>query len=514
VSGGPRLGADTAHVELRGVSKRFGGIQALSEIDLAIERGSIHALVGENGAGKSTLGKIVAGVHRPDAGELLVEGRAVDYRAARSALADGITMIAQEPTLVPHRSVLENVFLAVEDSVAGVVRRRAVARRYAELVLDTGIELDPNRLARTLSVADQQKAEILRALVRSVRLIVMDEPTSALTRDEAERLFDLIRRLQRAGTTIVYVSHLLSEVLDLADTITVLRDGRHIRTAPAVTETPERLVSAMLGRALELAFPEKTSPPADAPVVLSVRGLSRPPAVEDVSFDVRAGEIVGLAGLIGSGRTEVARAVFAADRPSGGVVVLDGTRLRARSPRQAIRRGLVMLPEDRKSQGLLMRRSIADNVTLPHLADVSSVGVIRPQLEQQRAAEMIRRLDVRTSSGRALVSTLSGGNQQKVLFARWLFRRPKVLIADEPTRGVDVGAKHAIYELIHSLAAEGIAVLLISSEHEELLGLAHRVLVMRAGRVVAEFDSESMSEDAVLHAAFASDQAGAAGLVA
>lgn len=500
------------HIELRGVSKRFGGIQALSDIDLAIQRGSIHALVGENGAGKSTLGKIVAGVHRPDAGALLVEGRAVDYRSARGALADGITMIAQEPTLVPHRSVLENVFLAVEDNVAGVVRRRAVARRYEALVRDTGIELDPNRLARTLSVADQQKAEILRALVRSVRLIVMDEPTSALTRDEAGRLFDLMRRLQQAGTTVVYVSHLLSEVLDLADTITVLRDGRHIRTAPAAAETPERLVSAMLGHALELAFPEKTPPPADAPVVLSVRGLSRPPAVEDVSFDVRAGEIVGLAGLIGSGRTEVARAVFAADRPSSGAVDLDGVPLRARSPRQAIRRGLVMLPEDRKSQGLLMLRSIADNVTLPHLADVSSAGVIRPQLEQQRAGEMIRRLDVRTNTSRALVNTLSGGNQQKVLFARWLFRRPRVMIADEPTRGVDVGAKHAIYELIHSLAAEGIAVLLISSEHEELLGLAHRVLVMRAGRIVAEFDSETMSEDAVLRAAFVSDES-AAGVV-
>ncbi|HZT16053.1 MAG TPA: sugar ABC transporter ATP-binding protein [Gaiellaceae bacterium] len=499
------MSASSPHIELRGVGKRFGGIQALHGIDLAIRHGSIHALVGENGAGKSTLGKIIAGVHRPDEGELLVDGRTVEYRAVRDALAHGTTIIAQEPTLVPHRSVLENVFLGVEDSVGGVVARRRLARRYAELVRDSGIELPPKRLARALSVADQQKAEILRAIARRVRLIIMDEPTSALTRDEAERLYGLIRRLRDSGTTIVYVSHLLAEVLRLADTVTVLRDGRHIRTGPAADETPERLVAAMLGRSIELTFPEKRPPPADAPVVLSVRGLSRPPAVREVSFEVRAGEIVGLAGLIGSGRTEVARAICGADRPAAGTVELAGRPLRLRSPREAIAQGLVMLPEDRKAQGLLMLRSVVDNVTLPYLRDVSSGGVIRPALERRRARDVVERLDVRTRSTRAAVSTLSGGNQQKVLFARWLFRRPRVLIADEPTRGIDIGAKRAIYELLHGLAAEGIAILLISSEHEEVLGLAHRVLVMRAGAIVAEFDHASMSEDAVLRAAFAAD---------
>ena len=492
----------TSYAEVRRVSKRFGGVLALSDINVDIARGSIHALVGENGAGKSTLGKIIAGVHRPDEGELWVNGRRVHYRSARDALADGVTLIAQEPTLVPHRSVLENVFLGVEDTVAGVVEQRKLTQRYEQLVAESEIELPPKKLARTLRVADQQKVEILRAIARNARFVIMDEPTSALTRDEADRLFELVRRLQASGATIVYVSHFLPEVLALADTVSVLRDGRLIKTSAAEGETPESLVTAMLGRTIGLAFPEKEPPPPDAPVVLSVRDLARPPAVNGVSFDIRGGEIVGLAGLIGSGRSEVARAIFGADVARQGTVVVDGVQLRARSPRQAIAKGVVMLPEDRKGQGLLMLRSVLDNITLPHLDEVSELGVVRSKAAGSRAGELITRLQVRARSPKAAVNTLSGGNQQKVLFAKWLFDPPLVFIADEPTRGVDVGAKAAIYALIKSLAAEGIAVLLISSEHEELLGLAHRLLVMHGGRIVAEFDQPSMSEDAVLHAAF------------
>ncbi len=493
----------TAHVEARAISKRFGGVQALRGVELEIERGAIHALVGENGAGKSTLGKILAGVHKPDEGELWVNGRRVAYRSPRDALRDGITIITQEPTVVPHRSVQENVFLGVERGAAGVLDERRTARRFAALVEETGIELPGRRLARTLRVADQQKVEILRAIARDAKLFVMDEPTSALTTDEAERLFEVIRRLRDRGATVVYVSHFLPEVLRLADAVTVLRDGRLVRTAPTKDETPQRLVTAMLGRSLDLAFPPKVPAPKDAGVVLSVRGLSRPPALQDVSFEIRAGEIVGLAGLIGSGRSEVARAIFGADRATAGVIEVDGKPLSARSPRAAIRRGIAMLPEDRKRQGLLMLRSIVDNVTLPHLEEVSTAGVLSRRTERSRTSQLITQLDVRAKSNDASVNTLSGGNQQKVLFAKWLFRRPRVFIADEPTRGVDVGAKRAIYELIESLAAEGIAVLLISAEHQEVLGLAHRVLVMRGGRIVAEFDEQTMSEDAVLHAAFA-----------
>ena len=493
----------TPHVEIRGVSKRFGGVQALSGIDLAIARGSIHALVGENGAGKSTLGKILAGVHRPDGGELVVDGRRVDFRSPRDALAHGITIIAQEPTLVPHRSVQENVFLGVEAGVLGVLDERAASRRFAELVARTGIELPARRLTRDLTVADQQKVEILRAIARDARLFVMDEPTSALTADESQRLFELVRGLREGGATVVYVSHFLSEIIDLADTVTVLRDGELVQSSPTAEETPERLVAAMLGRSFDLAFPEKAPPPADAPIVLTVRGLSAARAIRDVSFELRAGEILGLAGLIGSGRSEVARTVFGADAAAAGTMELDGKPFRPRSPREAIRRGVVMLPEDRKQQGLLMLRPIVENITLPHLGEVSAAGMTSRRAESRRAGDLIRRLDVRAGGAGAPVSTLSGGNQQKVLFAKWLFHPPRVFIADEPTRGIDVGAKRAIYELIRSLAAEGIGVLLISSEHEELLGLAHRVLVLRAGRIVAEFDRDTMSEDAVLHAAFA-----------
>jgi simple sugar transport system ATP-binding protein/ribose transport system ATP-binding protein len=478
-------------------------VQALYDIDLAIERGSIHGLVGENGAGKSTLGRIIAGVHRPDTGELWVNERRVDYRSPRDALADGVTMIAQEPTLVPHRSVEENVFLGIEDATVGVVERRAMRRHFSRLVQDAQLTLQPNRLARSLRVADQQKVEILRALARNARLVVMDEPTSALTADESSRLFELVRRLRERGTTIIYVSHRLDEVLALVDTVTVLRDGRIVRTAPSSEETQDRLVTGMLGRSIDLAFPDKSATPIDAPVVFSVRNLSRPPAVQDVSFEIRAGEILGLAGLIGSGRSEVARAIFGADRRDTGTIEVDGRRRRNRTPRDAVRAGVVMLPEDRKSQGLLMLRSIADNMTLPHLRSISVGGVVNASRERRAASELMERVDVRARGTGAKVITLSGGNQQKVLFAKWLFRPPRVFIADEPTRGVDVGAKRAIYELICSLSDEGMAVLLISSEHEEILGLAHRVLVMRAGRVVAEFDQDTMNEDAILRAAFA-----------
>jgi simple sugar transport system ATP-binding protein/ribose transport system ATP-binding protein len=497
----------TPLVELLDIGKRFGGIQALTEVSVAFERGQIHGLVGENGAGKSTLGKIIAGVHRLDVGEMRVDGRHVDYRSPREALTDGLTIIAQEPTLVPHRTVLENVFLGIEPRRGVVVDRRAMKRRYEELVTRAQLELPPDVYPRSLRVADQQKAEILRALAREVRLVVMDEPTSALTTDEVERLFATTRRLRDAGTTIIYVSHFLEEVLELVETVTVLRDGRHVRTSPAAAETPATLVQAMLGRSLELIFPQKTWPAADAPVVLAVRGLATTGqvAVSDVSFDVRAGEIVGLAGLIGSGRSDVARAIFGADRIDEGSLELDGVSVRIRSPRQAVHRRIAMVPEDRKLQGLVMLRSITENITLPHLDQLTTALVIGRRKERKRARELIERVDVRAKTGAVRVSTLSGGNQQKVLFAKWLFRQPKVFIADEPTRGVDVGAKHAIYELIHSLAAGGMAVLLISSEHEEVLGLAHRVLVMRGGRIVAEFDHDSMSEDAVLHAAFATD---------
>jgi simple sugar transport system ATP-binding protein/ribose transport system ATP-binding protein len=427
----------------------------------------------------------------------------VRYGSPHDALADGLTMIAQELTLVPLRSVIENVFLGSESSRYGVIVGHPMRARYDELCAQAGFDLPPDDPVGTLRIADQQKVEILRALARDAKLVVMDEPTAALTSDESARLLEIVRALRTAGTTIVYVSHFLPEVLSIADTVTVLRDGRLIQTKPAASETPATLVTAMLGRPMEMTFPEKAYPPADAPIVLSVRGLTRQPVFADISFDVRAGEIVGLAGLIGSGRTEVARAIFGADRPDSGEVALDGNVLKIRSPQAAIRAGIAMLPESRKDQGLHMRSPIIQNVSLAHLGEVSRSGVVLPLQERRRVEELTRRVDVRASRLGAWVSTLSGGNQQKVLFAKWLFRSPRALLADEPTRGVDVGAKRAIYQLIQTLASEGMAVLLISSELEEVLGLAHRILVIRSGQLVAEFDGRTATENDVLHATFA-----------
>ena len=489
-------------VEARGICKRFGGVQALDDVSLEIRAGSIHGLVGENGAGKSTLAKVIGGVYRPDAGELLVDGRQVSFHAPRDALDAGIATIAQEIALVPARTVLENVMLGIESSTVGVLRSRELRRRFDELNHRTGFGLDPQAVVRTLRTAEQQKVEILRAIARDARLLLMDEPTAALTRDETERLLDTVRSLAAGGTAVVLVSHYLEEVLTVCETVTSMRNGRLIRTSPSARETSETLVSAMIGRELSLEFPPKEPPLPEAPVVLEVRGLSRGRELQDVSFTIRAGEIVGLAGLVGSGRTEVARAIFGADRLDAGEVLFEGGPVSIKGPRQASRLGIAMLPESRKEQGLFMIRPVRENISIVDVRAVARLGVVDRRAEGRRTRDLARDLDVRSASQEAMVRTLSGGNQQKVLFAKWLFRRPKLLIADEPTRGVDVGAKRQIHELLLGLARDGMGVLLISSEIEEVLGLAHRVLVMRAGRVVGEFEGDAATDEAVMTAAF------------
>jgi ABC-type sugar transport system ATPase subunit len=504
------------HVEIQGLSKRFGGVQALSDISLSVARGTVHGLVGENGAGKSTLGKIIIGAVRPDEGEMRVDGRPVDYATPRDALEDGITMIQQEIALVSKLSVLENVFLGIESSRAGVLQRHDTRRRFEKLIAESRFDISPDVKVGDLSVSDQKKAEILKAVARNARLIVMDEPTAALPGDERTKLLEIVRSLREAGTTIVYVSHFLEEVLEIADTVTVLRNGELIRTSPAREETPETLVMAMLGRSMSLTFPPKQFPPPDAPVVFSAKDLGREGSIEGITFDIRAGEIVGLAGLIGSGRSEVARTIFGADRRDTGVITIDGRPVRVDSPDAAVRAGIAMLPESRKDQGLLMSLLISHNVTLPHLETVCRGLLVQGRREYRETKALLEELDVRPPEPGARVDKLSGGNQQKVLFAKWLFQHPRLLIADEPTHGVDVGAKRAIYQLINSLAERGMAVLLISSELEEVLGLAHRVLVMRLGRIVAELadhpdGSGALTGDAVMRAAFATEQANEGG---
>jgi simple sugar transport system ATP-binding protein/ribose transport system ATP-binding protein len=493
------------HVELRGIEKRFGGTHALRGIDLAIRRGAIHGLVGENGAGKSTLGKIIAGVIPQDHGELLVDGHPVRYRSPRDALAEGTCLIAQEISLVPALTVLENVFLGAEEAPFGVLPDTRLRARYAELESQVGFDLPWNARVYKLSIARQQQVEILRALIRRARLIVMDEPTAALSVDESTKLFEVIRRLRDSGTTIVYVSHFLKEVLRLVDVVTVLKDGQLVRTSEVGDEREDTLIQAMTGRSIHLDFPPKRYPNSDAPVVLSVANLTSA-AIHDVSFEVHAGEILGLAGLVGSGRSEVARCVFGVDRVGSGEVYVGGQLLDLRNPRTTMDAGVALLPESRKEQGLLMARPVTENISLAYLASVTDMGMVASGREERRVSELIRRVDVRARSANAPLWTLSGGNQQKVLFAKWIFGRPRVFIADEPTRGVDVGAKEAIYGLLVSLAAEGMAVLLISSELEEVLGLAHRVVVMRTGRIVARFDNRSLNEGDVLKAVLAGEQ--------
>ncbi len=490
-----------AHVELRGVTKRFGGTVALDGVDINIRAGTVHALVGENGAGKSTAGKIIAGVLAPDEGRIALRGSDVSLRSPRAALAAGITLVAQELSLVLTRSVLENVFLGIESHWGPFVL--PTSTRFAALVEEYGINVTPDAIVGRLSVADQQKVEILRALARRAELIVMDEPTARLTSEEGVALRRTVRALANRGVTVVYVSHFLEEILAVADDVTILRDGGVIRSGPAAAETQQSLIEGIVGRRIEAAFPSRQHPSSSAPTVLQVRELSRAGAFQDVGFEVRAGEIVALAGLVGAGRSEVLRCIFGADRATAGSMLLGGEPFAPSSPSRAIRQGVAMVPESRKLQGLLPRRSVRENVTLPHLGRfVTTGGFVRTGQEKTAARRVTDSVGLTGATIASTMAELSGGNQQKSLFARWLVANPRLFLADEPTRGVDVGAKRGIYDLLVGLAMEGMAVLVVSSELEEVLGLAHRILVMRSGRLAGELDGATASRTRVMELAF------------
>ncbi len=485
-----------------GVSKRFGGVPALTNVSVSIAAGSIHALIGENGAGKSTLGKIIAGVMSPDEGSMTLGARALHLRSPREAMAHGIVTIAQELAIVPNLTVAENVYLGAEIATAGFVRRRHARRRFRELTERVGFDLGPDVVARNLSTADQQKVEILRALSRHASFVVMDEPSAALSSLETATLHDIIRSLAQRGTAVVLISHYLSEVLSLADTITTLRDGRLVRTVGAAGATEDSLIEGMLGRSLSATFPPKRVTSMDAPVVLEVSRV-RAPRVDDCSFTLHRGEILGIAGLVGAGRSELARAIFRDVKPSSGAVRLAGREMTGRSPHDSIRRGLALIPESRKEMGLLMTRSVRENVSLSRLDLVSRLGWVARLREGREVARLMDKTTVKAATMSLPAMMLSGGNQQKLLFARTIMCSPSVLIADEPTRGVDIGSKRAIYDLLVEMAGDGMAIIVISSELEEVIGLAHRVLVMRNGRFTAELRGDDIQEDAVLAAAFA-----------
>jgi rhamnose transport system ATP-binding protein len=495
---GPNPG--TPVLELRDVRKSFGSVAALRSGSLTVQPGSIHALIGENGAGKSTLVKIVAGVHRRDAGTFRFQGEDVDFSSTAASKAAGIAVIYQEPTLFPDLSVTENIFMGRQPLGRG--RRIDRARMHAEalsLFERLGVQIDPRRPARGLSIADQQVIEIAKAISLDASLLVMDEPTAALSGVEVERLFTIARSLRDEGRGLVFISHRFDEVFALCDTVTVMRDGEYVGTHPIAETNHDALVSLMVGREVAELFPKTPAEIGD--VVLDVKGLSSTGLFHDVDLQVRAGEIVGLAGLVGAGRSEIARAVFGVDGYDSGTVTMNGKRVPGGRPRAAIAAGMAYVAEDRRKQGLVVEESVARNVAAVIRRRLTKAGVLTSGSENKAAGPWASKLEVKTNALDMAASTMSGGNQQKVVIAKWLATNPKLLIIDEPTRGIDIGTKSEVHRLLSELAGQGMAILMISSELPEVLGMADRVLVVCEGAVTAELDRADATPEKVMHAA-------------
>jgi ribose transport system ATP-binding protein len=490
-------------LRMSGIVKTFPGVRALDGVSFDVVAGEVHALVGENGAGKSTLMKILAGAQPADAGTIEVDGKPVSIDGPRAAERLGIGMIYQEFNLVPDLGVVENIVLGVEPRRGMFLDKPAAASETAKVLGELGIVLPLDRPARRLSVAQQQLTEIGKCLVRHARLIVMDEPTAALTEREIDALFALIGKLKAQGVAFVYISHRLEELPRIADRITVLRDGRAVETRDAAAMPQDDVIRLMVGRALEAHFPDLPPVAPDAPAVLDVRGISAASGlpVRDVSFVVRRGEIVGLAGLVGAGRTDIVRAIAGADVPLHGEVRVDGARVVVRSPRSAIRAGIALITEDRKAQGLVLGMTVRENTTLAHLGAFLRGLFVDKAAETKVTSEEIAELRIRTPSGEQLVRNLSGGNQQKVVLGKWLIGHARVFLFDEPTRGIDVGAKAEIYALMVELLKQGAGIVMVSSELPEVLGMSHRVLVVREGRICAEFARAEATPDRVIAAA-------------
>jgi len=489
----------TPLIHMRGITKSYPGVKALRDVDFRVEPGQVMGLVGENGAGKSTLLKVLAGAVSSDSGVVEIDGTERVLNSPRASQEAGIAVIYQELMLAEHLSIAENVFAGREPVRRGrgidfALMRRDTARLLAEL----GVNASPQQQVGQLNVARRQMVEIAKALSMDARLIVMDEPTSSLTQDEVETLLELVNRLRERGVGVVYVSHRMREIFAVADEITIMRDGALVDVVAVADVTPDDVVRAMVGRDLVDMYGRRPLVDRTKRPVLEVRGLRAGPRVKDVSFTVGAGEIVGMAGLVGAGRTETALAVFGYVRPTAGSVLVNGEQLTLRDPRSAIAAGIAYVPEDRKAQGLFLGLPIRSNISSASLSEVSSHGMVNGRRDREMANRLSKDLQVKCPSVETVVGTLSGGNQQKVVLARWLARRPKVLLLDEPTRGVDVGAKAEIYRLVRAIAAEGVAVLVISSELPEVLGLSDRVLVMSEGRLVGELDAQHATEQQVM----------------
>lgn len=488
-------------LEMRGITKRFPGVLALNNVTLQVRTGEIHALVGENGAGKSTLMKILAGAVPKDSGEILWNGEAVELQSPYHAQQLGISMIYQEFNLSPYLSVAENIFLGREPRLKRTpfIDWRTMYRQAEEILSRIRVTLDVRRPVYQLSIAQQQMVEIAKALSVDARLIVMDEPSATLTDHELEALFALMRTLRRQGLSIIYISHRLEEIFAVSDRVTVMRDGQWVSTQDTCDVTREDLIRMMVGRELTEEFPKEFFP--RGPERLRVEGLRRKGVFRDISFSLHQGEIVGLTGLVGAGRTEVARAIFGADALDAGKIYLDGQPVLIRSPQEAIRHGIGLLTEDRKNQGLVLSMTVRENTTLANLSALVRFLFIQKRAEREVAEKYRRELQIKTPSIEQAVQNLSGGNQQKVVLAKWLFTQSKVLIFDEPTRGIDVGAKVEIYKLMNDLVRHGVAVLMISSEMPEVLGMCDRILVMHEGSLTGELRREEASQEAIMRLA-------------
>jgi ribose transport system ATP-binding protein len=486
---------------MRGITKTYPGVVALQDVDFEVLPGEVHALVGENGAGKSTLMRILAGADTKDAGSVFLNGTEVHLDSPLSAMNLGISIIYQEFNLVPYMNAAENIFLGREPigRLPGVIDFGRMYSDAQRIIDELGVKLDVRKPVGELSVAQQQMVEIAKATSKKCSIIAMDEPSATLTEHELENLFALIRKLKSEGVSIIYISHRLEEIFEIADRVTVLRDGQLVGVRSVAETNREDIIRMMVGRELKEIIPKVKAEIGD--VVLEVRGLSRRGIIKDISFSVRRGEILGLAGLVGAGRTEVARAIFGADSVDKGEILLDGEPVAIHSPRDAISLGIGLVTEDRKSLGLILGMTVRENISLANLGALSKMGFISCRNERDVADQYVADLLIKTPSIEQAVQNLSGGNQQKVVLAKWLFTKSRVLIFDEPTRGIDVGAKTEIYQLMNRLAENGNAIIMISSELPEILGMSDRIVVMHEGEIVGELSREEATQEKIMHLA-------------
>jgi methyl-galactoside transport system ATP-binding protein len=489
-----------ALVEMKNITKRFPGVVALDSVSLTLNSGSVHALMGENGAGKSTLMKCLFGVYKKDSGEILVNGRVVEFENSKDALTNGVSMVHQELNQALDMSVKDNVWLGRYPKISKylpIIDEKKIYKLTKEIFDDIGISVDPNEKIGNLSVSKRQMVEIAKAVSYDAKVIVFDEPTSSLSDTEAHQLFNIIRVLKERGCGIIYISHKMEEILKISDTVTIMRDGRHITTKEAKDLTTDEIIRLMVGRSLEKRYPEKINTPSE--IFLSVRGLrAKYSNLKDANFDLRRGEILGVAGLDGSGRSELLETLFGLRVRESGEIILDGKKAENRNPREAIKNGFALLTEERRSTGIFPLLSITENTTISNIKSYRRAFILNDAERIKATEESIKSLKIKTPSHRSKIKNLSGGNQQKVILARWLLTKPRVLLLDEPTRGIDVGAKLEIYKIISNLAKEGHGIIMVSSEMPELIGVCDRIIVMSAGRVAGEVDIKDVTQEKLM----------------